>query len=78
MILGLGLLVLFGQLKVIVINFIWNEFLLTMVLYVLVSFSEEILLGGYVLRNFMESMNNVVAPSAFGFNFFCHALCQSK
>lgn len=58
---GYGLLVLFGQLEFKEMNFIGIEFLLTLVLYTIVSFSEEILLRGYILRNFMESMNNFLA-----------------
>nr|WP_321412929.1 CPBP family intramembrane glutamic endopeptidase [uncultured Allomuricauda sp.] len=60
MILGLGLLVLFGQLKVIGINFIWNEFLLTMVLMFSFPFLKKFY-SGVILRNFMESMNKYVA-----------------
>ncbi|WP_108246100.1 CPBP family intramembrane glutamic endopeptidase [Muricauda brasiliensis] len=58
---GYGLLVLFGQLEFKEMNFIGIEFLLTLVLYTIVSFSEEVLLRGYILRNFMESMNNFLA-----------------
>ncbi|NVN18157.1 CPBP family intramembrane metalloprotease [Muricauda sp. HICW] len=58
---GYGLLILFGQLEFKEMNFIGIEFLLTLVLYTIVSFSEEILLRGYILRNFMESMNNFLA-----------------
>nr|WP_297788050.1 type II CAAX endopeptidase family protein [uncultured Allomuricauda sp.] len=61
MLMGYGLLVLFQQLEFKKHDFIGTEFLLTMVLYLIVSFSEEILLRGYVLRNLMESMNNGLA-----------------
>lgn len=61
MVIGYFSLSFSGQLEFIEVNFIGYEFLLTIVLYLIVAFSEEILLRGYVLRNFMESMNKKVA-----------------
>lgn len=58
---GYGILILFDQLKFMKMDFVGMELLLTLVLYLIVSFSEEILLRGYVLRNFMKSMNNGLA-----------------
>jgi len=61
MAMGYFLLLFSGQLEYVKTNFIGHEFLLTIILFLIVSFSEEILLRGYILRNFMESMNNVWA-----------------
>ncbi|WP_240905175.1 CPBP family intramembrane glutamic endopeptidase [Flagellimonas oceani] len=41
--------------------FLGSEFLMTGFLFLIVSISEEIFFRGYVLRNFMESMNKYVA-----------------
>ena len=41
--------------------FLGGEFLMTILLFLMVSISEEIFFRGYVLRNFMESMNKYVA-----------------
>jgi len=41
--------------------FLGGEFLMTIFLFLIVSISEEIFFRGYVLRNFMESMNKYVA-----------------
>ncbi|MBR9855820.1 MAG: CPBP family intramembrane metalloprotease [Algicola sp.] len=41
--------------------FMGDEFLMTVLLFIIVSLSEEIMFRGYVLRNLMGSMNKYVA-----------------
>ncbi|MBO0340900.1 CPBP family intramembrane glutamic endopeptidase [Flagellimonas profundi] len=50
-------------------TFMGGEFLMTVLLFLIVSISEEIFFRGYVLRNFMESMNKFVALFGSAFLF---------
>lgn len=50
-----------NQIEFIETIFLGDEFLMTMILFLIVSISEEMMFRGYVLRNLMESMNKSVA-----------------
>ena len=54
-------LILFKQIKFSKITFLFDEFLLTSILFLIVAFTEETLFRGYVLRNLMDSTNKNVA-----------------
>ncbi len=61
MTIGFGILIALGEIKVSNINFQPSELLLSLVLFILVSFNEELFMRGYVLKNLMLSMNKYVA-----------------
>lgn len=50
-----------NQIKFAETIFLGGEFLMTVLLFLIVSISEEIFFRGYILRNFMASMNKYVA-----------------
>lgn len=62
-IMAMGYLVLdiSNQIQLISTNYLGSEFFLTMLVFLIVSVSEEMLFRGYVLRNLMESMNKYLA-----------------
>lgn len=63
LIMGTGLLILLAlnQLGPLEIDYLGDEFLMTIVLFLLVAISEEIVFRGYVLKNLMLSMNKSIA-----------------
>lgn len=61
MLLGFGLLEIMDEIQFQEIIFKPKEILLSIGLFILVSFTEEILLRGYVLRNLMYSFNKYIA-----------------
>ncbi|MCR9066832.1 MAG: CPBP family intramembrane metalloprotease [Cytophagales bacterium] len=60
-IIGYLFLFLFKEIKFVKTTFLSVDFISTMLLFFIVSLSEEIMFRGYVLRNLMESMNKYVA-----------------
>lgn len=58
---GFGILIILGEIKVGTINFQPSQLLLSMALFILVSFNEELFMRGYVLKNLMLSVNKYVA-----------------
>ncbi|WP_299776570.1 CPBP family intramembrane glutamic endopeptidase [uncultured Formosa sp.] len=58
---GYGILLSFGELVFVKVNFDFKEILITIVLFIVVAVVEETLLRGYILRNFMYSFNKYVA-----------------
>ncbi|MBN1145311.1 MAG: CPBP family intramembrane metalloprotease [Bacteroidales bacterium] len=61
MTLGYGILIMMGEIKFSNINFQPTELALSVVLFILVSFNEELFMRGYVLKNLMLSMNKYIA-----------------
>lgn len=61
MLLGFGLLEILGQISIQKINFDFRQILISIFVYILVAFTEEILFRGYVLRNLMYSLNRHIA-----------------
>lgn len=63
LIMAFGYLVLyaFNQITFEGTQFLVGEFFMTLLLFLTVSISEELMFRGYVLRNLMESMNNFIA-----------------
>lgn len=61
MAIGYSVLYALNQLEFVETIFLGDEFLMTGLLFIIVSLSEEIMFRGYVLRNLMESMNKYVA-----------------
>lgn len=61
MTLGYGILILLGEIQFSRINFQPTELLLSVALFILVSFNEELFMRGYVLKNLMLSMNKYIA-----------------
>jgi len=61
MIIGFVLLRFLGEINFEKIQFNFLDLLLTMLLFLIISITEEVLFRGYILRNFMFSMNNYVA-----------------
>ncbi|MDT0644921.1 type II CAAX endopeptidase family protein [Zunongwangia sp. F363] len=61
MFLGFGILEVLGQIHFQKINFSLNQIVISILTFLLVSLTEEILLRGYVLRNLMYSFNKYIA-----------------
>ncbi|MDN3593262.1 CPBP family glutamic-type intramembrane protease [Zunongwangia endophytica] len=61
MFLGFGLLKILGEIKIQNIDLDFDQILTSIVIFVLVSFTEEILFRGYILRNLMYSFNKYIA-----------------
>ncbi|MBZ9629749.1 CPBP family intramembrane metalloprotease [Salegentibacter sp. LM13S] len=61
MLLAFGLLEIIDEIQFQEIIFKPKEIILSILLFILVSFTEEILLRGYVLRNLMYSFNKYIA-----------------
>lgn len=61
MVVGYLVLDALNQLEFVKTIFLVDEFLMTGLLFLIVSISEEIMFRGYVLRNLMGSMNNFIA-----------------
>lgn len=78
MFLGFGLLQLLGEIQFQEVVFNFRDLLISIILFLLVSFTEEILFRGYVLRNLMYSFNKYIALilSALLFSFL-HGLNPS-
>lgn len=62
-IMSLGFLVLIFTKQIKIVDFNWNlnEFLLAISTYILVAFTEELLIRGYVLGNLLKCMNKYLA-----------------
>ncbi|MCB7482135.1 CPBP family intramembrane glutamic endopeptidase [Christiangramia sediminis] len=58
---GFGILQILGEINIQNINFDFNQILISITIFVLVSLTEEILYRGYVLRNLMYSFNKYIA-----------------
>lgn len=81
--LGLGILVMgsayalflaLGQIRYLNLNFDIKEILLSVIVFVLVAVTEEVLIRGYVLKNLMVSFNKYVALAISSLLFsFMHA-----
>lgn len=61
MVFGYLVLHVFNQITFEGTQFLMGEFFMTLLLFLSVSISEELMFRGYVLRNLMESMNKLVA-----------------
>lgn len=63
LLIGLGFitLIFFQQIQWKDTNLVWGDLLLEICLFVMVAFSEELLLRGYVLNNLMQSVSRVWA-----------------
>lgn len=59
--LGFGILEILNEIKFQRIVFDFDEIILSVILFILVSLSEEILYRGYILRNLMYSFNRYAA-----------------
>lgn len=68
---GFGALLISNEIKFVSFNFDSIQFVQSVLLFLLVSLSEEILMRGYVLTNLMQSFNKYIALfiSAFLFSF---------
>ncbi|WP_421804786.1 CPBP family intramembrane glutamic endopeptidase [Flagellimonas sp.] len=61
MVFGYLVLYVFDQITFEGTQFLMGEFFMTLLLFLTVSISEELMFRGYVLRNLMGSMNNFIA-----------------
>lgn len=63
LLISLGSIILYfnGNLEITTVQFSFSEFLSSMLLFIFVAFNEEIIMRGYILRNFMDSMNKYLA-----------------
>lgn len=61
MFLGFGLLQILGEINFQKIKFDFNQILISILIFVLVSLTEEIVFRGYILRNLMYSFNKYIA-----------------
>lgn len=61
MFLGYGLLEMLGEINFQRINFDFNQILVSILIFILVSLTEEIFFRGYILRNLMYSFNKYIA-----------------
>jgi len=59
--LGFGILGILEEINIQNINFDFNQILISITIFALVSLTEEILFRGYVLRNLMYSFNKYIA-----------------
>jgi membrane protease YdiL (CAAX protease family) len=59
LIMGIGLILLLSlnQVEFLKLNFSFKELMLSILVYIIVSITEEVLFRGYILRNFMYSFN---------------------
>jgi uncharacterized protein len=69
MVLGFGMLLVLNEIKWVGINPDAGKILLSVVLFVIVAFNEELLFRGYILGNLMLSMNRWVALLVSSFFF---------
>ncbi|MDF9828679.1 type II CAAX endopeptidase family protein [Parabacteroides sp. PF5-6] len=71
LIIGVGFFILWqtGQVRITEISFDIQSFMLSILLFLLVSVNEEIIFRGYVQRNLMASMNKYVALLVSSFFF---------
>ncbi len=58
---GFGLLKILGEINIQNIDLDLDQILISIMIFVLVSLTEEILFRGYILRNLMYSFNNYIA-----------------
>ncbi|WP_242404052.1 CPBP family intramembrane glutamic endopeptidase [Formosa agariphila] len=61
MVIGYTILVYSGEIRFVNLNFDIEELIISILLFIIVSVTEEMFLRGYVLRNFMLSFNKYVA-----------------
>jgi len=66
---GFGILEILGEINIQKVNFDFNQILISITIFVLVSLTEEILYRGYVLRNLMYSFNKYLALLISAFIF---------
>lgn len=61
MILGYSVFIVLGQIQFVEINFNGTELILSVVLFISVAVTEEVLLRGYILKNLMVTFNKYIA-----------------
>ncbi len=61
MVLGFGVLLVFGEIHVEAVQFDLDRLLLGLLLFVCVALEEELLVRGYILNNFMDSWSKYLA-----------------
>lgn len=69
MLFGFVILLALGETRIEQMRFDWSNLVLSFFLFVCVSFSEEILMRGYVLNNFMDSWNKYLSLVISAFIF---------